>query len=149
MLPAVNGDSLSFNVNVGRYWALAEMTDAVTFLGLTVYRLEQRALSLSCLKWRDMDQGCVAAFTKMCQIGLVRRFGKFCPWNLTMEAIILRKETMKRHLNSQNATKCSTVTTCKSVKYFTVSLCSFMLHFVKNIDGNFRKTISWKFLSAV
>lgn len=50
MLPAVNGDSLSFNVNVGRYWALAEMTDAVTFLGLTVYRLEQRALSLSCLK---------------------------------------------------------------------------------------------------
>lgn len=42
---------------------------------------------------------------------------------------------MKRHLNSQNATKCSTVTTCKSVKHFTVSLCSFTLYFVKKIDG--------------
>lgn len=45
---------------------------------------------------------------------------------------------MNRHLNSTNATKCSAVTTFKSVKYFTVHKCllscSFTLHFVKKID---------------
>lgn len=83
--------------------------------------------SLGRFKWRNMDQGCVTAFTKN---SLVLKFGKFNTRNLRMKAIILRKQKMKTHL--KNATKwVPNISLFTNVVYHVLSCCIFSRKFIR------------------
>lgn len=140
--------SLSFNVNAC-YLTFAEIINAAIFLGMIVYRFEQWNL----VAWNEggMDRGCVGAFTEISQIGFACRFGKFRLRNLTMGE---KKHRETKQWNDIWKSKCDKMFHNHHLQECQIFHCFIVffhtaLHFVRKIDGNFRKTISWELLSAL
>lgn len=64
-------NSISLNVNRCLYWAFVERTNAVIFFGRTV---SDKDLSLGRFELKNMDQRCVTALKKICEMSLAHRF---------------------------------------------------------------------------